>query len=203
MDPSQHKRIIRAARKALDKKNNANFAIVSSMLLSADGHIIVRDEIRDGELRIRAFGLAKDRKYYTCIYTKRGSKKRIISAWYMGKSKRKTKKFIRKLEDGNNLTEHMLIMEQEPLAERQEMKMKDWTDYPVDRDYWEKEMPEGNHIVKVMEGTADQYLKQKYKLGEDLLFLILGRKYGSEDIGDGQTFYRYYPITKEDIRKYG
>ena len=45
--------------------------------------------------------------------------------------------------------------------------------------------------------------KQMKELGEDKLFKFLRKKYGSIDIGDGQKMHDYYPITAEDIRKYG
>lgn len=100
--------------------------------------------------------------------------------------------------------EHILLMEQDLPSERKEKKIKDnWPDYPTDQEYWEKEMPDMKNIAKVMEGTMEQYLQQKKKIGEKKFFRILGRKYGSEDIGDGQKFYHYYPISAEDIRRYG
>ncbi len=42
------------------------------------------------------------------------------------------------------------------------------------------------NLTRVMEGTMDQYLRQKKKLREKKFFRILRKKYGSEDIGDGQ-----------------
>ncbi len=39
------------------------------------------------------------------------------------------------------------------------------------------------NLTRVMEGTMDQYLRQKKKLGEKKFFRILRKKYGSEDIG--------------------
>ena len=94
-------------------------------------------------------------------------------------------------------------MEQESISERKKKKMKDWIDYPTDQEYWEKEMPDMKKITRVVEGTMDQYLRQKKNLGEKKFFRILRKKYGSKDIGDGQKIYDYYPITTEDIRKYG
>ena len=81
--------------------------------------------------------------------------------------------------------------------------MKDWKDYPTDPEYWEKELPESENVPRIMQGTTSQYVSQLMKLGEKKLFKILGNKYGFEDFGDGQKLYDYYPITDEDIRKYG
>ena len=81
--------------------------------------------------------------------------------------------------------------------------MKDWKDYPTDPEYWIKEMPAMKNITMVMEGTMDQYLRQKRELGEKKFFKILRKKYGFEDVGGGQKIFNYYPITTEDIRKYG
>ena len=86
--------------------------------------------------------------------------------------------------------------------ERKKM-IDDWPDYPIDQEYWEKEMPDMENITVVREGTMDQYLRQKRELGEKKFFRILRKKYGSKDIGDGQKLHEYYPITTEDIRKYG
>ena len=94
-------------------------------------------------------------------------------------------------------------MEQELLSERKGKMIDDWPDYPTDQEYWEKEMPDMENITRVVEGTMDQYLRQKKNLGEKKFFRILRKKYGSKDIGDGQKFYDYHPITTEDIRKYG
>lgn len=40
-------------------------------------------------------------------------------------------------------------------------------------------------------------------LTEDRFFRKMGRKFGSEDIGDGQRFYHFYPVTAADTREYG
>ena len=81
--------------------------------------------------------------------------------------------------------------------------MKDWPDYPIDQEYWEKEMPEKENIARIMKGTTDQYIDQMIELGEKKLFRILRKKYGFRDIGDGQKLHDYYQITAEDIRNYG
>lgn len=81
--------------------------------------------------------------------------------------------------------------------------MKDWKDYPVDQEYWEKELPYKENIAKVMEGTTDQYIGQMIELGEKKLFKILRKNYGFKEFEDGLKLHYYYPITDEDIRRYG
>ena len=221
MDQSQHNSLIQTARNILSEGFNITynrmfewdsdkaekvreerkikFSVVSSMFLSQDTYIErAWDEVR-GEIRIRVFGLATNGKYYTCIYTKRKGKKRIISAWKAGKRIRKKYKSMLPVNN-QKLVEHILFSEQKLLKER---KMKDWIDYPIDKEYWEKELPEKKNIARVMGGTHDQYFKQMKEIGEKKLFKILRKKYGSKDIGDGQKLHDYYPITAEDIRQYG
>ena len=81
--------------------------------------------------------------------------------------------------------------------------MKDWPDYLIEKEYWEKELPLKKNIARVMGGTHDQNFKQMKEIGEKKLFKILRKKYGSDDLGNGQKMHNYYPITAEDIRKYG
>ena len=128
------------------------------------------------------------------------------SAWFMlhrlrEAGRKNIGKYASKLPINNReLIEHIHLMEQELLSERKEKKMKDWIDYPVDKEYWEREMPDMKNITVVMEGTMDQYLRQKRNLGGKKFFRILRKKYGFKDVGGGQKIFNYYPITAEDIR---
>ena len=58
------------ARVVYDKRR-IRFSVVSSMLLTADSHLVVPVKEKAGEQRIRTFGLAKDGKHYIYVYTKR------------------------------------------------------------------------------------------------------------------------------------
>lgn len=183
------------------RERKIKFYDVSSMLESEDTYYHISEEIRGGEERFKTFGLANNGEYYVCIYTKRKRKKRIITAWEAG-SDRERRYSSLLLINNRDLVEHIShqILEQKLLKER---KMKDWPDYPTDKEYWEKEMPDMKNLTRVIRGTMDQYLKQKKELGEKKFFKILRKKYGSIDVGNGQKMHDYYPITAEDIRKYG
>jgi uncharacterized DUF497 family protein len=51
-----------------------------------DGFVIEANDVRNdyGETRIRAIGRTEDDEYYLVVYTWRGGKRRLISAWRVG-----------------------------------------------------------------------------------------------------------------------
>ena len=183
---------------AFKKHNGIRFYDVVSMLDSEDTYIVTSWIVKDGEIRIRVFGLAENGTHYECAFTERKRKKRIISAWKAGRRTRR--KLLPALYAHNpNLMEHRLFTEQKFKVKI----MKDWKDYPVDQEYWERELPYKKNIAKVMEGTTEQYINQIFEIGENKLFKILRKKYGFKTLDDGIKLHFYYPITAEDIRKYG
>ncbi len=81
---------------------------------------------------------------------------------------------------------------------------KDIDDLPIDREYWERVMPDSR------EQFAYSFFKHEHNLNSDLerfgrkkLFRILERKNGSIKLSDGAKAVYYRPISDEDISNYG
>ncbi len=77
-------------------------------------------------------------------------------------------------------------------------------DLPIDREYWERVMPDSR------EQFAYSFPKHEHNLNSDLerfgrkkLFRILERKNGSMKLSGGAKAVYYHPISDEDFRNYG